>query len=643
MQLLHSNLLNGGWGIYCPGCQQTLPKAYWRACQWKANGGRGHHEGGDAWGGISYTKCRTCQPKPIWETDPLGLEEKAPDQEMQWLSAVLAASSPQRFVEFVSRWMELIDAFTRKSWSYLGAVKGKRAGGLTQFDPGNWVYARVLGLLCPPVRALDWNDETKGDICEALLALYDDLISPNSIVAPQPQYFKDLIMELAPLLDAATYCVSKIYNRCPQSAARRISSLLVAKDGFQPLPPGFRPNVQIPALPWRPESPTSAQNQGSSDSPPVLVFMDAQPDGSGFEPSAPRTRARPLSLQSTGDGEVETKCVRVEIATCCKCVRFDDSVQSEGEGQGTAVGFQPLPAVDVGERRSGEEGGATGKGDGENQDNTTGFKLSPAEAGDGQGAEGKGDCAGNGEPAGFEPSPADAGKKKGGEGQGDGERQSNPTGFEPSPADVGKKKGGEGQGDGEAYHPDGVWGPPVPHDGPLEGVWARTRTSWDPSPRKERVGLAAAKDRSARGSDPAASRDPSDVGPTLDPAVTARPRWARANNVGWATPREGWADSCPDPSARDSGEGDAPVASTDPFLPREAAAVDPFLARVKKMDNDNILALSRMLQQGFLTTAAAKPICGELRRRGLAVPHGFEPLDVKEEGETDESSERPPS
>ena len=251
--------------------------------------------------------------------------------------------------------------------------------------------------------------------------------------------------------------------------------------------------------------------------------MDAQPDGSGFEPSAPRTRARPLSLQSTGDGEVETKCVRVEIATYCKCVRFDDSVQSEGEGQGTAVGFQPLPAVDVGERRSGEEGGATGKGDGENQDDTAGFQPSPAEAGDGQGAEGKGDRVGNGEPAGFEPSPADAGKKKGGEGQGDGERQGNPTGFEPSPADVGKKKGGEGQGDGEAYHPDGVWGPPVPHDGPLEGVWARTRTWRDPSPRKESVGLAAAKDRSARGSDPAASRDPSDVGPTLDPAVTARP------------------------------------------------------------------------------------------------------------------------
>ena len=63
--------------------------------------------------------------------DPLGLEEKAPDEEMKWLSALLAKSSPERFVEFVTQWMELIDAYTRKSWSYLGAVKGKRARGLT--------------------------------------------------------------------------------------------------------------------------------------------------------------------------------------------------------------------------------------------------------------------------------------------------------------------------------------------------------------------------------------------------------------------------------------------------------------------------------------------------------------------------------
>ena len=95
-----------------------------------------------------------------------------------------------------------------------------------------------------------------------------------------------------------------------------------------------------------------------------------------------------MSLQSTGDGGAEAKCVRIEIVPNVKDVRFHDSCK--GGGQGTAAGFKPLPAVDVGERRSEEEGGATGKGDGENQDNPTGFKPSPADAGDGKGAEGNG-------------------------------------------------------------------------------------------------------------------------------------------------------------------------------------------------------------------------------------------------------------
>ena len=104
----------GGWGIFCPGCQQTLSKAHWRSCQWNAKGGKGHHEGGDAWGSIAYTKCRTCQPTPIWETDPHGLAEEPPEEEMEWLSALLARSSPARFMEFVTQWMEMIDAWTRK-------------------------------------------------------------------------------------------------------------------------------------------------------------------------------------------------------------------------------------------------------------------------------------------------------------------------------------------------------------------------------------------------------------------------------------------------------------------------------------------------------------------------------------------------
>ena len=450
-------------------------------------------------------------------------------------------------------------------------------------------------------------------------------------------------MELAPIVDGVAYCVSKIAGRCPQSAERIFASLLGAQGRvWDPLPAGFWPNVQMPALPWRSEC-IEAQNQGSSNPPPVVVLMDAQPvdTGSGFEPLAPRTRARPPSLQSMGDGGAEAKCVRIEIVPNFKCVRFDDRVsQSAGGGQGTAAGFQPLPAVDVGERRSEEEGGATGKGDGENQDNNIGFKLSSAEAGDGQGAEGKGDCAGNGEPAGFEPSPADAGKKKGGEGQGDGERQGNPTGFE--------------QREGDGIHPtgfepcyasddrplEGVWAAPVPHDGPLEGVWARRRTrAWRrPSPREGSVGLAAAQDRSARGNDPAASRDRSDAGSTLAPASTAKPRWTRANNAGLATPR--WADSCPDGSADGSGEGDAPVASTDPS-PTGVEAQAEMDARVQRMNNDDLLALSQA-QKGFLAEAVADIVDREVRSRGLAVPSGFQSEAAQEE-EGDESSDRPPS
>ena len=61
-------------------------------------------------------------------------------------------------------------------------VKGNSAEGQVAFDPGNWVYAQALSLLCHQSNRSTWNDETKGDICEALLALYDNLISANSVL-----------------------------------------------------------------------------------------------------------------------------------------------------------------------------------------------------------------------------------------------------------------------------------------------------------------------------------------------------------------------------------------------------------------------------------------------------------------------------
>ena len=64
-------------------------------------------------------------------------------------------------------------------------------------------------------------------------------------------------------------------------------------------------------------------------------------------------------------------------------------------------------------------------------------------------------------------------------------------------------------------------------------------------------------------------------------------------------------------------------------------------ARVQRMNNDDLLALGQA-QKGFLAEAVADVVDKEMRKRGLAVPSGFEPEAVQEE-EGDESSDRPPS
>ena len=167
---------SGGWGVYCPGCKRTLQKSFWRKCQWNADGGRGSNEGGDPWGGVNFTQCKECQPDPLWITDPEGLKEVLPKDLMDRLSALVAKCQPKQMQAFIDDWMEMNTQFVRKGWSYLGCVKGCHEGDMLGFDPGNWVYSWVLGLLCPSLMEVaPWNIETKGDICEAMLALHDDL------------------------------------------------------------------------------------------------------------------------------------------------------------------------------------------------------------------------------------------------------------------------------------------------------------------------------------------------------------------------------------------------------------------------------------------------------------------------------------
>ena len=65
--------------------------------------------------------------------EPLGLEESCPEEELKWLSALLAKAQPDHLLEFINQWMEIL-SYTRKSWSYLGAVKpekGQTWGGVS--------------------------------------------------------------------------------------------------------------------------------------------------------------------------------------------------------------------------------------------------------------------------------------------------------------------------------------------------------------------------------------------------------------------------------------------------------------------------------------------------------------------------------
>ena len=81
------------------------------------------------------------------------------------------------FGDFVYEWMRGLPYHTRKAWSYNGAVKSSLSLGdpshyrcpYTQqnyFDPGNWIYAHALTIMCPSLMAqVNWNPQTKGDIC----------------------------------------------------------------------------------------------------------------------------------------------------------------------------------------------------------------------------------------------------------------------------------------------------------------------------------------------------------------------------------------------------------------------------------------------------------------------------------------------
>ena len=99
------------------------------------------------------------------------------------------------FGDFVSEWMTRLPYQTRKDWSYNGAVKSSSLDDpihyrcpytlQNYFDPGNWIYAQTLTIMCPSLMAqVNWNAETKGDICESLMGAHYEW----SVIIPRFQH-----------------------------------------------------------------------------------------------------------------------------------------------------------------------------------------------------------------------------------------------------------------------------------------------------------------------------------------------------------------------------------------------------------------------------------------------------------------------
>ena len=181
--------------------------------------------------------------------------------------------------------MHTINRYTRKHWSHFGAVRSQRVGDLAEFDPGNWVYAKVLGLLCPAyMRTVDWDICTKEDICEALLALNDDLSSPHNRLNDQSQRFKELVLEFGPVVNETATSVWIIYNRCPNSAERHLASLSTVMEGFEPLQEA---NSAVQGWPTITAVSPTAQNRGSWNPPPAREALPHRESyGKGSEPLA---------------------------------------------------------------------------------------------------------------------------------------------------------------------------------------------------------------------------------------------------------------------------------------------------------------------------------------------------------------------
>jgi hypothetical protein len=176
--------------MQCPTCKEERTRIYWRPSQWI------HEKPVIHW----FRQCKVCDlelPPPPWShygsnssssttssrtsqpaAPPADVADLVPIEALE-LIELMVGFQTEKASKFVAAWMDLPHK-VRKAWSHSGAVQCRDAtapvhyhcklDGRTYFDPGNWIYAVTLSVMCPELMAhRQWNYETKGDICESIM------------------------------------------------------------------------------------------------------------------------------------------------------------------------------------------------------------------------------------------------------------------------------------------------------------------------------------------------------------------------------------------------------------------------------------------------------------------------------------------
>ena len=181
--------------MQCPTCRLGRAKRNWKRSQWVL----------DTPVTGEYIQCKICsgelpedgmgwewvpeRPMPARAAVPLRPPRPMPafgGRHIPWRAVELVEAAVRfdtnLFGDFVCEWMMRLIKRERKLWSYDGAVQS-RLGDPTHyhcpftsenyFDPGNWIYDLALTIMCPALMAqVNWNAETKGDICESIMGAH---------------------------------------------------------------------------------------------------------------------------------------------------------------------------------------------------------------------------------------------------------------------------------------------------------------------------------------------------------------------------------------------------------------------------------------------------------------------------------------